>query len=134
MTCARANPINVSTARSPGCSDSAVSAGSATRLVHSLSWAVRATSDASHVTLSSGLTSFNQTSVAPLLSRSQSGVNVRTRVTDPFSIRARTRNSVGGSSTMREPRDGVLPVVIVTPLPPSSRHMPQQAPASAIES
>jgi hypothetical protein len=62
-------------------------------------------------------------------------VNVRTRPTAPFSTRARTTNSVGGSSMTRDPRIDESPVDIDVPLPLSSRHIPQHAlPASEIVS
>ena len=86
------------------------------------------TSEASQPRLSSTFTSVSQTSVIPPASISQSGVNVRTRVTAPPSSRARMRNSVAGSSTIREPR--LLrssPRVIDTPLPRSSWQTPQQS-------
>ena len=100
------------------------------------------TIDDSHATLSSGFTSVNQTTVRPAASMSQSGVKVRTRPTVPASSRASTMNSDAGSSAMREPRPfselpagTELPVLIVTPLPLSRRHTPQQVSArSAIES
>ena len=47
-----------------------------------------ATSDDNQATLSSGLTSVSQTSGMPPASMSQSGVNVRSRLTVPFSSRA----------------------------------------------
>ena len=82
-----------------------------------------------HAMLSSGFTSFSQTSGMPAASISQSGVNVRSRITAPDSTRARIRNSVGGSS---ETRESVW--LIDTPPPPSRRHWPQQLPADEIVS
>ena len=78
--------------------------------------------------LSSGFTSVSQTTERPAASTSQSGVNVRTRFTAPPSTRASTRNSVAGSSITRDPRTLIeSPVFMLTPLPLSSRHVPQQA-------
>ena len=74
--------------------------------------------------LSSGFASLSQTSGIPAASISQSGVNVRSRITAPPSTRASTRNSVGGSSDTRE-----SDWLIETPLPPSRRHWPQHEPA-----
>ena len=86
-----------------------------------------ATSDASHATLSSGFTSVSHTSGIAVASMSQSGVNVRTRLTAPASSRASTRNSVAGSSATREPvRSRTSPVFIDTPPPLSSRHIPPE--------
>ena len=94
-----------------------------------------ATSDASQATLSSGLTSFSQTSGMAVASMSQSGVNVRTRLTPPLSRRASTRNSVAGSSVTREPlRSRTSPVFIDTPPPLSRRHMPPENDESEIVS
>jgi hypothetical protein len=81
------------------------------------------------------LTSFSQTSGIALASTSQSGVNVRTRLTPPFSSRARTRNSVAASSVTREPfLSRMSPLFIEMPPPLSRRHMPPENDESEIVS
>ena len=68
-------------------------------------------------------------------SMSQSGVKVRIRPTAPPSTRAKTMNSVDGSSMTRVPfRDCMSPVFIEMPPPPSSRQRPQHASLSLIVS
>jgi hypothetical protein len=126
----RAGAMKPSSARSAAatlCSATAVIAVLPTRSRPSPLSGAAATSDASHATLSSGLTSVSHTSGMLAASMSQSGVNVRTRLTAPFSRRASTRNSAAGSSAMRPPRlSRMSPLFIDTPPPLSSRHMPPE--------
>ena len=84
------------------------------------------TNVASQATLSSTLTPVSGTTVSPSASTSQSSEKTRTRVIARFSMRANTRISDGGSTTMRAGAGGVsLPRK--TPSPPSSRQRPQQS-------